>query len=238
MHGILITGTDTGVGKTLVGCGLAAALTAQGKTVGVLKPAETGCSRRDGALYPEDAMRLAAFARASLSLEQICPYRFAPPVAPSVAAEMAGVTIEPRRIHETFAQIAAQHDFTIVEGAGGLLVPLVGRYSFVDLARDLHLPLLVVVGSKLGALNHTLLTLHCAHTRALPVTGYILNHPTPASDTAIQTNARILAQLTEVRSLGVLPFFSLTEDNERDRTLLSDAFSQTIDLTPILGENP
>ena len=236
MRGILITGTDTGVGKTLVGCGLAAALIVRGKTVGVLKPAETGCPLQDGALYPEDAARLAAFARSPLALDQICPYRFALPVAPSVAAELEGVTIEPQWISETFTRIAAQHDFTIVEGAGGLLVPLVGRYTFADLARDLRLPLLVVVGSKLGALNHALLTLHCTRTLSLPVTGYILNHPTPAFDAAIQTNARTLAQLTDIPSLGALPFFSLSEDVERDRHFLSDFFSTTIDLPFLLGE--
>lgn len=234
MRGVLITGTDTGVGKTVVGCGLAAALTAQGKTVGVLKPAETGCSLRNSVLYPEDAARLAAFARVSLPLDQVCPYRFAPPVAPSVAAELSGMTIEPRRIISIFEQIAERCDFTIVEGAGGLLVPLTGRYSFADLARDLRLPLLVVVGSKLGALNHTLLTLHCAQTLSLPLMGYVLNHPTPNSDIATQTNARTLAHLTDVRCLGVIPFLSLSSDVESDRILLRDCFSSVIDIISAL----
>jgi dethiobiotin synthetase len=234
MRGILITGTDTGIGKTVIGCGLAAALTAQGKRIGVLKPAETGCAPRDGALYAEDAARLSAFARTSLPLAQVCPYRFAPPVAPSVAAELAGITIEPRRIAAVFQQIAAHHDFTIVEGAGGLLVPLTGRYTFADLARDLRLPLLVVVGSKLGALNHALLTLHCAQTRALPITGYILNHPAPASDLAIQTNAHTLARLTNVPCLGSLPFLSLSGDVEHDRLLFCDFVPRVVDLAAVL----
>jgi dethiobiotin synthetase len=234
MRGILITGTDTGVGKTIVGCGLAAALTAQGKTVGVLKPAETGCVLRDGVLYPEDAVRLAAYARVSLPLEQICPYRFAPAVAPSVAAELVDMTIDPQRIAAVFEEIAKQHDFTIVEGAGGLLVPLTGRYTFADLAQDLNLPLLVVVGSKLGALNHTLLTLRVAKALSLPVTGYLLNHPTASSDLATQTNARTLAYLADAPCLGVLPFLSLSGDVECDRTLLCDFFSAAVDLTGML----
>lgn len=235
MRGILITGTDTGVGKTIVGCGLAAALTAQGKTVGVLKPAETGCALREGVLYPEDAARLAACARVSLPLARICPYRFAPPVAPSVAAELAGMTIDPQRIVAVFEEIATQHDFTVVEGAGDLLVPLTDRYTFADLARDLRLPLLVVVGSKLGALNHTLLTLHCARTLSLPIIGYILNHLTPVSDISTQTNARTLAHLTDVPSLGTLPFLPLSGDVERDCTLLRDLFSRAVDLASLLG---
>jgi dethiobiotin synthetase len=234
MRAILITGTDTGVGKTIVGCGLAAALTAQGKTVGVLKPAETGCGLRDGVLYPEDAVRLAAYARVSLPLDQICPYRFAPPVAPSVAAELVDMTIDPQHIVAVFGEIAKQHDFTIVEGAGGLLVPLTGRYTFADLAQDLNLPLLVVVGSKLGALNHTLLTLRVAKALSLPVIGYLLNHPTALLDFATQTNARTLASLADVPCLGVLPFLSLSGDVERDRTLLGDFFSAAVDLTEVL----
>jgi len=237
MRGILITGTDTGVGKTVVGCGVAAAFMEQGKTVGVLKPAETGCAMRDGVLYPEDAMRLAAYARVTLPLEQICPYRFTAPVAPSVAAELAGMTIEPQRLLTVFDRMAKQCDFMIVEGAGGLLVPLVGRYTFADLARDLHLPLLVVVGSKLGALNHTLLTLYCAQALSLPVTGYILNHPSPVSDIAIRTNARTLARLTDVPSLGTLPFLSLSDNVEHDRALLADLFADAVDLAKVLGED-
>lgn len=239
MRGLLITGTDTGVGKTLVGCGLATSLTALGKTVGVLKPVETGCSTQNETLYPEDALRLAAFAQTALSLEQICPYRFAPPVAPSVAATLANTTIEPQKIIEIFKHTAATHDFTIVEGAGGLLVPLVGRYTFADLARDLHLPLLVVVGSKLGALNHTLLTLHVAQSLALPVVGYIVNHPTPTSDIAIQTNTSVLANLTDTPCLGVLPFLTLTDHLEQNRMLLREVIPRSVNLTRILsGPSP
>jgi dethiobiotin synthetase len=234
MRGLLITGTDTGVGKTFVGCGLAAALTAQGRTVGVLKPAETGCLLRDGALYPEDAARLAAFARTTLPFDQCCPYRFAPPVAPSVAAKLADTAIEPQRIVAVFEQLSRHHDFTIVEGAGGLLVPLVARYTFADLARDLSIPLLVVVGSTLGALNHALLTLHCAQALSLPIVGYVLNHPTSASDLAIQTNAQTLARLTDLPCLGILPFLSLKGDVEQDRTVLGDLFSSAVDLARVL----
>lgn len=235
MTSLFITGTDTGIGKTLVGCGIAAALTAQGKRVGVLKPAETGCDRRDGVLYPDDAMRLAGYARNSLSLETVCPYRFSPPVAPSVAAEQAGVTIRPERIVEVFQSIAGQHEVMLVEGAGGLLVPLVGRYSFADLARDLDIPILVVVGSKLGALNHTLLTLHCIEARGLPLAGYILNHPAQTADDAIRTNATTLAGLTDVPCRGIIPHLTLSEDIDRDRGILSELFATAVDLPGLLG---
>lgn len=234
MPSFLITGTDTGVGKTVVGCGLAAALTARGKRVGVLKPAETGCPEREGQLYPQDAALLARFAQSSLPLEEICPYRFAPPLAPSVAAAMAGTCVEISHICAHFQRQVASHDVVIVEGAGGLLVPLNGRYSFADLAADLQLPVLVVVGSKLGALNHALLTFQCAQARLLPVLGYILNHPTPISDLAIQTNAETLAGLTDVPCLGILPCLSLSGDTAADSAVLSQQFQTVIDLQPLL----
>lgn len=235
MRNLLITGTDTGVGKTFVGCGLAAALTTRGHSVGVLKPAETGCALQAGEFVPEDAQRLAAFARNTLPVDQLCPYRFAPPLAPSLAAEMAGAKIDPRRLRALFDQRRAQHEVMLVEGAGGLLVPLVERYTFADLARDLDIALLVVVGSKLGALNHTLLTLHCARAMALPVAGYIVNHPVHAEDLATQTNARMLATLTDIPCRGVVPFTALSGDLAHDRTRLAAVFSAVVDLAGLFG---
>ena len=239
MTGLFITGTDTGIGKTLVGCGLAAAWTAQGKRVGVLKPAETGCTERNGDWYPDDAVRLAGFAGQAADgpedWARLCPYRFPLPVAPSVAARLAGACIEPWRLVQRFSDVAERHDVTIVEGAGGLLVPLVGRYSFADLARDLAVPVLVVVGSKLGALNHALLTLDCLSSRGLPLAGYVLNHPDAESDDAVVTNAETLAGLTDAPCRGVIPHFVPSGDLSRDRETLSTLFTAAVDLPELLG---
>lgn len=239
MTGLFITGTDTGIGKTLVGCGLAAAWTARGKRVGVLKPAETGCTERKGELYPDDAVRLAGFGGLTADgpddWERLCPYRFPLPVAPSVAARQVGVRIEPERLIQRFSDVAKCHDVTIVEGAGGLLVPLAGRYSFADLARDLAIPVLVVVGSKLGALNHALLTLDCIRTRGLPLAGYVLNHPNTESDDAVMTNTETLAGLTDVPCRGVIPHIALSGDLDRDRETLGALFTTAVDLAGLLG---
>ena len=235
MSGLLITGTDTGVGKTLVTCGLAACLTAGGRTVGVMKPVETGCEIRNGELFPEDAALLASFAGSRAPLEELCPYRFAPPVAPSVAADQAGVSIRPERIVSLFQRISHRHDTVLVEGAGGLLVPLVDRYTFADLARDLGVPLLVVVGSKLGALNHTLLTLGYALAHSLPLKGYIMNHPMSSADPATTTNSETLARLTDVACLGSIPHLSLSADSEEGRRSLLAAFDRHVDVAQILA---
>ncbi len=231
---VLITGTDTGVGKTVVTCGLAATLVARGSRVGVMKPVETGCRERDGGLHPADASLLAFFANCSLPLNELCPYRFAPPLAPSVAAELAGVSIRPEKIVSVFRRISDQHDVVLIEGAGGLLVPLAGRYTFADLARDLEVPVLVVVGSRLGALNHALLTLGHAQASALPVKGYILNHPVAALDDATRTNAETLGKLTDVPCLGCIPHLPLGADQDRVRRMLLETFSRRVDVEGLL----
>ena len=201
MRGLFITGTDTGVGKTFVACGIVGMLQARGFRVGVMKPVETGCSNGD-TLHPADATALRAAARSGEALATICPYRFKVPTAPDVAARLTGIRIDPSVILNSYRTIEASHDVTLVEGAGGLLVPIVDRYTMADLARDMALPILVVVNSKLGAINHTLLTLECAKTRDLSTAGYILNRVSNTDDIATTTNAELLARCTDVPCLG------------------------------------
>src|SRR5207244_7716642 len=141
---IFITGTDTGVGKTFFACGLAALLRESGYRVGVMKPAETGCAERDGKLFPDDAIRLKEASGCQMPLETICPYQFSEPLAPSVAAERKGVRIDIDRLSDLYQTISSNHDITVVEGAGGLMVPLLPSYDYADFVRVLKLPVLVV----------------------------------------------------------------------------------------------
>jgi dethiobiotin synthetase len=212
----LVTGTDTSIGKTLVGCALAAAF-ATHERVAVLKPAETGCREERGELVPEDAVRLRAAAGSDASLDLVCPFRYPEPLAPSIAAERAGRPISIERVRECFERLKATADVLLVESAGGLLVPLTDRYSFADLAADLALEIVVVVGSRLGALNQALLTLECAERRGLRVAGYVMNQLTPEQDLAQRLNPRALAELTDIPCLGSLPFLSETERGDRCR---------------------
>src|SRR5690606_6029361 len=131
-RGIFITGTDTGVGKTFVAASMAAYLRQRGHRVGVMKPAETGCPERSGVLIPEDATRLKEASGCAEPIEKICPYRFAEPLAPSIAAERAGRKIDVDLLLATYGEISAEHDVTLVEGAGGLMVPLLPSYTFAD----------------------------------------------------------------------------------------------------------
>ena len=210
MAGLFITGTDTGVGKTFVARGIAAALRARGRRVGVLKPVETGCG--GATRRPDDAMALRAAAGSTLALDRICPYQLDAPLAPDAAARLENTRIDPAVIVAAHRAIERTHDVTLVEGAGGLLVPIAERYSMADLAHALHLPLLVVVDSKLGAINHTLLTLESAAARGLPVRGYVLNHAT-APDEAAATNASVLARCTDTPCLGRIAWTPAAEQN-------------------------
>ncbi|MGH7929640.1 MAG: dethiobiotin synthase, partial [Candidatus Binatia bacterium] len=127
--GVFITGTDTGVGKTFFACALAAYLKDLGYKIGVMKPAETGCDAGDGKIAPLDALALKEASGCDLPLEKICPYQFREPLAPSVAAEREGRQIDINRLMDAYHEISSAHDITLVEGAGGLMVPLLPSYT-------------------------------------------------------------------------------------------------------------
>ena len=235
MSGLFVTGTDTGVGKTMVACGLAAALQQKGHRVGVLKPAETGCEPGgDGRLRAADAEALSFFAGSSDDPAVICPQRFADPLAPEMAAERAGTRVDVDAIHTAFAQVSARAEVTIVEGAGGLLVPLTADVTMADLAQALGLPVLLVIGSKLGAINHALLTAECVRRRGLGWLGYVVNFLTPEADLAAETNVEMLRRHLGP-ALGIIPWQAegLSQTPAR-RSDLASLFRQRVDLDALL----
>ncbi len=214
--GFFITGTDTEVGKTFVACALARLLKDTGLDVGVMKPVESGCTEGDGEstgdiLIPADAMKLKQASGSEDIMEDISLYRFPLPVAPNVAARAAGLVakdIDFKRIKQTFERIAKNHKVTLVEGAGGLMTPITDTKTFADLARLLGIPLIIVSASKLGVMNHTLLTVAHARKIGLKIAGLVLNHPrTPDKrDESIKYNAQELKRIKGVPFLGELPF--------------------------------
>ncbi|HEU4341650.1 MAG TPA: dethiobiotin synthase [Candidatus Binatia bacterium] len=223
-RGIFITGTDTGVGKTFVACGLAFLLRDAGYRLGVMKPAETGCPERDGKLMPEDAIRLKEASGCAEPLEKICPYRLPEPLAPSIAAERARVRIDVDHLIAVYDDISSKHDVTLVEGAGGLMVPLLPSYTYADLAGVLKLPIVVVAANRLGAINHLLLTLEHASCKGLRVLGYVLNQMESVSSLAAETNRQALFTITSVPCLGEIPYLELDQSN------LTEIFGQQLDL--------
>lgn len=232
----LITGTDTGVGKTTVAGAIAAALNRRGRRVGVSKPVETGCEPgADGELIAPDATLLRWAAQRDDTIERICPYRLRAPLAPSVAAHREGIELDLPGLAAAVRAVVAGSDVVLVEGAGGLLVPLNRSSSFADLARICGLRLLVVVGNRLGAINHARLTLDWARADGLPLAGYIVNTLQAEGDLATQTNVAALRELCGP-TLGVFPHLGAFGRSDADRTRLADAAERSIDLDALLAD--
>jgi dethiobiotin synthetase len=193
--GVFVTGTDTGVGKTFVAAALVAALKRAGVDVGVMKPIASGCRRIRGELVPDDARELLAAAKCDDPLEEVSPVRFAAPLGPSVAARSERRGIRLTSITSAYRRLRGRHDFMVVEGIGGLAVPLSKKADVAELARRMGLPLLVVAADRLGVLNHTLLTLDYARERGLELLGVVLSRAGRGRDPSCATNAAELARL-------------------------------------------
>jgi dethiobiotin synthetase len=174
-RGFFVTGTDTGVGKTRVSAGLIAALRGQGLRVAGMKPVASGCAATPAGLRNADALALMAASGLDLPYEWVNPYAFAPAVAPHLAAADVGSTICFAVIERAFGQLAAQADRMVVEGVGGWRVPLGPDGDVADLAMRLKLPVVLVVGLRLGCLNHAALTAADIRRCGLPLAGWVGN---------------------------------------------------------------
>jgi dethiobiotin synthetase len=206
VKGLLITGTDTGVGKTQVTAMLAVALQKRGLRVGVMKPAETGCPVENGQLQPQDSLFLRQISGCTAAPELVTPYAFLEPLAPAIAAQHEGKCIDLDHLACCYEELAREHDIILVEGAGGLLVPLTRQENFLDLAARLNLPILVVARNILGTINHTALTVMVASQRC-PVLGIVLNTLSPTQEDASQaSNVEALQFWGGAPLLGLLPY--------------------------------
>ena len=215
MRGLFVTGTDTGVGKTEVAAALVAGWRARGLDVGAMKPAQSGVE--DG--LPTDADRLREAAGGTDPVGLVCPYSLPAPLAPAVAARLAGVEISLAHLLACAAELGRRHAALVVEGAGGLLVPLTDRETYADLAVALGMPVLVVARAGLGTVNHTALTCEALRARGLAVAGVVLNRASPATDPSEPHNAAEIERLTGARVLASIPH----EPDPRIRArLLSD----------------
>lgn len=203
---IFITGTDTGVGKTFVAEGLIRAMRKQGMSVCPMKPVETGCAVRKGNLIPADALRLVKASGVQEPLDLINPYRFTHPLAPAVAAVIAGARIRTGKILSSYERLTRRYDRVLIEGAGGIMVPLRGKYLFLDLVLDLNVPVLIVARPGLGTINHTLLTIEALRHRGAAVIGIIVNAAVPAvKDSSLKTNPAVIRKLGGVPVLDSIP---------------------------------
>jgi len=217
LAGLFVTGTDTGVGKTLVAGAIARCLRRQGVPVEVLKPVASGCrSSREG-LVSADAEFLAACADSARPLWQIAPLRYASALAPNVAAERESRPVDLEAVFEAYRRLQNDGRVVIVEGIGGLLCPICDDFWVIHLARLMALPVVVVARAGLGTLNHTLLTLHAARSAGLHLAGVVINryppdldaeaagHAGAEADVSVLTNPRQIALRGRVPVLTVVP---------------------------------
>jgi dethiobiotin synthetase len=212
MRGVFVTGTDTGVGKSVVAAAICAALSARGERVAAFKPVVTGLDDEPepsplGDVWPPDHELLATAASAGQSPEDVAPHRFGPPVSPHYAAELAGTRLEPADLADAARSAGEGADALVCEGIGGLLVPLTTGYQVRDLALDLDLPLVVAARPGLGTLNHTFLTLESAGAAGLRVAGVVMT-PWPDEPAGIEeSNRETVERLGDV-IVAVLPAIS------------------------------
>lgn len=203
--GLFITGTDTGVGKTVVAGAIAAWFRRRSTRVGVFKPVATGCERRREGLVSVDAEFLAHCADAPHPLDLICPQRYAEPLAPAVAAERAGQPLDWAAVQRALDLICRDSDFIIVEGVGGVMVPLDEKHTVVDLVHWLGLSAVVVARAGLGTINHTLLTLTALRPKGR-VAGVVINrYPANNPGIAEETNPRFIDKWGRAPVLCILP---------------------------------
>jgi dethiobiotin synthetase len=205
-QGLFITGTDTGVGKTVVTAAILTWLRHQGLRVGVMKPIETGVDSRCSSPANSDALFLMECGDIEDDLAEVCPVRLKPAASPFQAALIENRPLQPETILSAYRTLLGKYDWMLVEGVGGVRVPITRDYGVVELMRDLGLPVVVVARYQLGTLNHTLMTLDTLKQNGIKVKGVVFNQTGPESpDTIEQDQPRLIEELSGAKVLGEFP---------------------------------
>jgi dethiobiotin synthetase len=231
---VFVTGTDTEVGKTVVAAGLALALKNRGLSVGVLKPAATGCRSHRGKRIAEDVEYLAGASTSEDERELICPYMLREPLAPEVAAKLEGAHIDIRKIIRAFRELLRRHEVLIIEGAGGVFVPIKRNYFMIDLMAALSSPIIIVARPGLGTINHTLLTREVARERKIDVMGIIINNYVERPSLAERTNPDVIRRYAGTELLGIMPHLKGVSVPKMAYDGLLKATEDNIDIQEIL----
>ncbi len=199
--GVFVTGSDTGVGKTVIAGAIAAAIKAQGLSVGVMKPVASGAKEIDGRLVSEDVVYLKKIIDSADDDDLVNPIRLKQPIAPTIAAAKSGVQIDIDKVWKAYEELTNRHDFVVVEGIGGLMVPVDDSLFVADMACKMDLPLVIVSRDYLGTINHTLLTVEYARSRNLRIKGIIINMLKSDDDVV-----REIEKYSSAPILGTIPF--------------------------------
>lgn len=226
---LFVTGTDTDVGKTVVTAGLAAVMQSLGYKSGVYKPFQSGAEEKNGFLISPD---LSYVKKLDFYIETLCTYLLKAPTAPYIAAELENVNINLSAVAREYQSLKQTCDVVLVEGAGGLLVPVTKDALMIDAAKMLDLPLLIVAKPNLGTINHTLLTINQAKIAGLDIAGVVINrYPQDTDDIAIKTAPRLIEEYTDVSILGIIPDIA-DFDNVKPGALIN-VFVNSVDIEKI-----
>ncbi|MGI6455186.1 MAG: dethiobiotin synthase [bacterium] len=218
MHGIFITGTDTGIGKTLVTAFLAYGLRQEGINICPVKPVGSGGVEIDGQIISEDAVFYHKFAELDEDLRALNPLCYKFPASPHYSAQLEGNSFEREKVIEELIRLSARYDALLIEGVGGWMVPLTPQYLVADLAHDLDMNVIIVSANRLGAINHTLLTADAIRKRGIHPIGVIYTYPAPVDDELLaRNNVESIKQIGHLEVLGEVPW--LGSDFEMDNNL-------------------
>ncbi|SEO91238.1 dethiobiotin synthase [Aquisalimonas asiatica] len=218
MAGLFVTGTDTEVGKTVVGCSLLAGLNALGVSTAAMKPVASGCERTANGLRNEDALALMEVASVRHGYDRVNPVALEPAIAPHLAAIEAGITVDVPGLAAAARALAAEADLLLVEGAGGWRVPLTGSVGFADLAAALGYPVVLVVAVRLGCINHALLTAEAVQRDGLHLAGWVANIMNP-QEPRLEQQLETLRTRLPAPCLGTLPWAPEASAADRARHL-------------------
>ncbi|MEW6571816.1 MAG: dethiobiotin synthase [Nitrospirota bacterium] len=224
--GFFVTGTDTGVGKTIIAAALISILRRLSLKVCGMKPIETGCIRDKNTLVPSDGTFLRTFADMSEDIEFVTPCCFENPLAPFAASQIEGRQVDFEKIWQAYTSLKTNCDVVVIEGIGGLLVPITNDYYVLDLAKNFGLPVIITAKPGLGTLNHTMLTVRYGLKEGLVMAGVIINYSYPPENTpAEDTNARIIRRICPIPLIGTFPHL-----DKIDRGLIEEAALQQLDI--------
>lgn len=203
-RGVFVTGTDTGIGKTVVATGLVRGLVAQGQRVAVMKPVASGSERTSEGLRNEDALALMAVSNVTAPYGIVNPYCFEPAISPHIAANDVGIQVDLAQIRRSYESLADRSDWIVAEGAGGWLAPIGAATSIRDLAQTLQLPVVMVVGLRLGCINHALLTKLAIESQGARFAGWVANAIDPAMPRRTENLETLIALIGEP-PLAIVP---------------------------------
>ncbi|TDX59319.1 dethiobiotin synthase [Orenia marismortui] len=233
-RGFFITGTDTDVGKTVITAGLLAVLRERGHDIGLMKPFQTDFIEKDGEILSPDLEYVLRFVDIDTDYDLMNPIRLREPLAPSVAAEVEGIEIDLTKVDRAYEELLTIHRGLIVEGAGGLMVPLTKDFLIPDLIKKLDLPLIIVARPNLGTINHTVLTVKVARQLGIEVLGVIINgFKEEEAGIAEETNPEVIAELADVDILGIIPYIEGL-DSGCEKVDLAKVFEENVEIDKII----